>query len=229
MIPVKTDPRLISFNSLRKSIGWLSITLSPAMIAGNYFLADCSYIQQSISDYYFTVTGDLLVGIMCCMALFLISYKGYPGEQLDEWLTTVAGLLALGAAFIPTNEPLIQSCAIIHLPWNTNRSLTHNLLSSLLFISLALISMLLFTKGKGEPTREKRQRNKVYIICGSVMLMVIIVVPIYNQLVRANQDWEKYKLVFWLETLAMTAFGISWLVKGGLFLRDQPGSTGTNV
>jgi hypothetical protein len=163
-----------------------------------------------------------MVGIMCCLALFLISYKGYPGEQLDEWLTTISGLLALGAALIPTNEPLVQSCAIIHLPWNTNRSLTHNLLSSLLFIMLALISMLLFTKGRGEPTPEKRQRNKVYIICGSIMLMVIIVVPIYNQLLRTYPDWEKYKLVFWLETLAMTAFGISWLVKGGLFLRDKP-------
>lgn len=222
MLPGKTDPRLISFNSLRKSIGWMSVALSPAMLLGNYFLADCSYIQQSISDYYFTVTGDLMVGIMCCLALFLISYKGYPGEQLDEWLTTVSGLLALGAALIPTNEPLVQSCAIIHLPWDTNRSLTHNLLSSLLFIMLSLISMLLFTKGRGEPTPEKLQRNKVYIVCGSIMLMVIIVVPIYNQLLRTYPDWEKYKLVFWLETLAMTAFGISWLVKGGLFLRDKP-------
>ena len=222
MLPGKTDPRLISFNSLRKSIGWMSVALSPAMLLGNYFLADCSYIQQSISDYYFTVTGDLMVGIMCCLALFLISYKGYPGEQFDEWLTTISGLLALGAALIPTNEPLVQSCAIIHLPWDTNRSLTHNLLSSLLFIMLSLISMLLFTKGRGEPTPEKLQRNKVYIVCGSIMLMVIIVVPIYNQLLRTYPDWEKYKLVFWLETLAMTAFGISWLVKGGLFLRDKP-------
>lgn len=222
MQPIKTDPRLISFNSLRKSIGWMSVALSPAMLLGNYFLADCTYIQQSISDYYFTVTGDLMVGIMCCLALFLISYKGYSGEQLDEWLTTISGLLALGAALIPTNEPLVQSCAIIHLPWNTNRSLTHNLLSSLLFIMLSLISMLLFTKGRGEPTPEKLRRNKVYIVCGSIMLMVIIVVPIYNQLIRNYPDWEKYKLVFWLETLAMTAFGISWLVKGGLFLRDKP-------
>ena len=93
-LPVKYDPRLISFNTLRKSIGWLSVTLSPAMLLGNYFLADCSYIQESISDYYYTVTGNLLVGMFCCMALFLISYKGYPGEQLDEWLTTIAGILA---------------------------------------------------------------------------------------------------------------------------------------
>ena len=32
------DPRLISYLSLRKAIGWLGISLSPAMIAGNFFL-----------------------------------------------------------------------------------------------------------------------------------------------------------------------------------------------
>lgn len=31
-----------------------------------------------------------------------------------------------------------------------------------------------------------------------------------------------YKPVFWLEWGALTAFGISWLVKGGLFLKDKP-------
>jgi hypothetical protein len=137
------DPRLISFNTLRKSIGWLSILIPPAMLAGNYLLGDCSYVQESLSDYYYTITGNLLVGMLCAMALFLISYKGYPGDRLDGWLTTIAGLLALGAAFIPTNAPLINGCAVIHLPWNDTRSLVHNLLASLLFIDLALISLLL--------------------------------------------------------------------------------------
>jgi hypothetical protein len=216
------DPRLISFNSLRKSIGWLSILMPPAMLAGNYLLGDCSYVQESLSDYYYTITGNLLVGMLCAMALFLISYKGYPGDRLDGWLTTIAGLLALGAAFLPTNEPLMNGCAVIHLPWNDTRSLVHNLLASLLFIDLALISLLLFTKGRLQPTLQKQRRNRVYKICGYIILFVIILVPIYNQLVKSYPELKVYKLVFWLEWVAMTAFGFSWLVKGGLFLRDQP-------
>lgn len=215
------DPRLISFNTLRKSIGWLSILLPPAMLTGNYWLADCSAIQESLSDYYYTITGNLLVGMLCSMALFLISYKGYPGDWMDAWLTTIAGILALGAAFIPTNEPLINSCAIIHLPWNTTRSETHNFLASILFIDLALISLLLFTKGKGVPTAQKKKRNRVYKICGYIILFVIVMVPIYNRLVKIHPEWAAFKMVFWLEWLAMTAFGCSWLVKGGLLLRDK--------
>jgi hypothetical protein len=216
------DPRLISFNTLRKSIGWLSILMPPAMLAGNYLLGDCSYVQESLSDYYYTITGNLLVGMLCAMALFLISYKGYPGDRLDGWLTTIAGLLALGAAFIPTNAPLLNGCAVIHLPWNDTRSLVHNLLASLLFIDLALISLVLFTKGRLQPTMQKQKRNRVYKICGYIILTVIALVPIYNRLVKINPEWGAYKLVFWLEWIAMTAFGFSWLVKGGLFLRDQP-------
>lgn len=216
------DPRLISFNTLRKSIGWLSILLPPAMLTGNYLLGDCSNIQESLSDYYYTITGNLLVGMLCAMALFLISYKGYPGDRLDGWLTTIAGLLALGAAFIPTNEPLMNGCAVIHLPWNDTRSLTHNLLASVLFIDLALISLFLFTKGRGAPTPQKQKRNRVYKICGYIILFVIILVPIYNRLVKSYPELGVYKMVFWLEWVAMTAFGVSWLVKGGLFLRDQP-------
>lgn len=216
------DPRLISFNTLRKSIGWLSILLPPAMLTGNYLLGDCSNIQESLSDYYYTITGNLLVGMLCAMALFLISYKGYPGDRLDGWLTTIAGLLALGAAFIPTNEPLMNGCAVIHLPWNDTRSLIHNLLASVLFIDLALISLFLFTKGRGAPTPQKQKRNWVYKICGYIILFVIILVPIYNRLVKSYPELGVYKMVFWLEWVAMTAFGVSWLVKGGLLLRDQP-------
>lgn len=216
------DPRLISFNTLRKSIGWLSILLPPAMLTGNYLLGDCSNIQESLSDYYYTITGNLLVGMLCAMALFLISYKGYPGDRLDGWLTTIAGLLALGAAFIPTNEPLMNGCAVIHLPWNDTRSLIHNLLASVLFIDLALISLFLFTKGRGAPTPQKQKRNRVYKICGYIILFVIILVPIYNRLVKSYPELGVYKMVFWLEWVAMTAFGVSWLVKGGLLLRDQP-------
>jgi hypothetical protein len=29
------------------------------------------------------------------------------------------------------------------------------------------------------------------------------------------------KLVFWLEAIAIMAFGVAWLVKGGLFFEDK--------
>ncbi|OYZ01865.1 MAG: hypothetical protein B7Y37_04520 [Sphingobacteriia bacterium 28-36-52] len=216
------DPRLISIKTQVQSIGWLSVLLPVAMPAGNYFLAGCGFIQESVSDYYYTITGDLLVGLLCAVALFLISYKGYPGERLDNFLSSLAGILALGVAFFPTNETSADSCAIIHLPLNDLRNNLHNVFSAALFLVLSSISLFMFTKSKGAVmTKQKKMRNRVYRICGVLMLICIVVLAFYTN-VRDNMLWLKqYKPVFWLESMALLAFGISWLVKGGLFLKDK--------
>lgn len=216
------DPRLISIKTQVQSIGWMSVLLPLAMPAGNYFLADCGFIQESVSDYYYTITGDLLVGLLCAVALFLISYKGYPGERLDNFLSSLAGILALGVAFFPTNETSADSCAIIHLPLNDLRNNIHNVFSAALFLVLSSISLFMFTKSKGVVmTKQKKMRNRVYRICGVLMLICIVVLALYAN-VRDNLPWLKqYKPVFWLESMALLAFGISWLVKGGLFLKDK--------
>lgn len=216
------DPRIISFHSLIQAIGWLSVLLPAAMLVGNYLFGGCEAIQDSVSDYYYTVTGDLLVGILCAVALFLISYKGYPGDRLDSILSTLAGLLALGVAFFPTNETSADSCAIIHLPLNELRNNLHNVLSAALFLVLAAISLFQFTKSRGVTvTRRKKQRNHVYRICGVAMLVCIILLALYTNIRDHMPGLKPYKPVFWLESGALFAFGISWLVKGGLFLRDK--------
>lgn len=216
------DPRLISFKTLVQSIGWMSVLLPAAMLVGNYLFGHCYAIQDSVSDYYYTITGDLLVGMLCAVALFLISYKGYPGDRLDGFLSTSAGILALGVAFFPTNETSADNCAIIHLPLNELRNNLHNVFSAALFLILAAISLFQFTKSRGVViTRQKKQRNRVYRICGVLMLICIVLLALYTNL-RDTMPWLKaYKPVFWLESAALLAFGISWLVKGGLFLKDR--------
>lgn len=215
-------PRLISIKSLVQSIGWLSALLPLAMVAGNFVFGGCHCIQDSVSDYYYTVTGDLLVGILSAVALLLISYKGYPGDYSDNLLSTTAGILALCVAFLPTNENSTDSCAIIHLPLSELRNNLHNIFSAALFLVLSAISLFLFTKTKGVVvTKQKIQRNRIYRTCGVVMLVCIVVLAFYINL-RDSLLWLKpYKPVFWLESAALIAFGISWLVKGGLFLKDK--------
>ena len=221
-MPLNRDPRVISFSTLRKSIGWLSILLPATMLTGNYLFGSCHAIQDSVSDYYYTITGNLLVGILCAVALFLISYRGYPADNLDSILTTSAGIFALGVAFFPTNETSADSCAVMHLPLNDTRNIMHNLCAAGFFILLAVISLFLFTKSKGIPSSEKKIRNRIYTICGIAILVVIILLAVYSKIRTENPSLRRYKPVFWLEWGALTAFGISWLVKGGLFLKDKP-------
>ena len=134
----------------------------------------------------------------------------------------MAGILALGVAFFPTNETSADKCAIIHLPLNELRNNLHNILSAALFLILSAISLFLFTKSKGVViTKQKIRRNRIYRICGVIMLVCIVVLALYAN-VRDSLPWLKqYKPVFWLEYLALLAFGVSWLVKGGLFLMDK--------
>lgn len=216
------DPRLISIKTQVQSIGWMSVLLPGAMLLGNSLFGGCYCIQDSVSDYYYTITGDLLVGILCAVALFLISYKGYPGDRSDSLLSTMAGILALGVAFFPTNETSADKCAIIHLPLNELRNNLHNILSAALFLILSAISLFLFTKSKGVViTKQKIRRNRIYRICGVIMLVCIVVLALYAN-VRDSLPWLKqYKPVFWLESVALLTFGVSWLVKGGLFLMDK--------
>ena len=219
---LKEDPRLISFNTLRKAVGWLGILLPAAMLAGNLFLGSCHSVQDSNSHYYYTVTGNLFVGILCAVAMFLLSYKGYPEDNTDNILTSLAGICALGIAFFPTNDNSTDSCAIIHLPISSARNITHYSFAAAFFILLACISFFLFTKSKGNKTDRKKLRNSLYRIFSVLIIIFIVLIAVYSLFAKELSWLDKYKPVFWLEWLALIAFGMPWLIKGELMLRDKP-------
>lgn len=214
-----TDPRIISFSALRKAVGWLGICLPLVMLAVNAAWGGCTRLQDTVSHYYYTVSGDLLVGILCAVALFLAAYPGYRGCS-DRWWTSAAALCALAIALFPTNNNSADSCAIITLPDNHLRRVVHYVSAGAFFLILAGISLFLFTRGVPQPTPQKRQRNKVYRICGAVIFLCVVLIAVYGW--RQGADgWGQYKVVFWLEWIALVAFGLSWLVKGELVLGDE--------
>src|SRR5687767_1917242 len=100
-------PQLISPKTLRQAIGWLGILLPLAMVAGNSLLSSCHELQNSISHYYYTITGYWLVGNLCAVAMFLVAYKGY--SLRDNIAATIAGFSAVLIALFPTN-------AVQHVP-----------------------------------------------------------------------------------------------------------------
>ncbi len=218
----KEDPRLISFNTLRKSVGWFGILLPAAMLLANFAFGSCHAIQDSNSHYYYTISGNLLIGILGSVAIFLLSYKGYPDDKMDNILTTLAGICAFGIAFFPTNDNSADSCAIIHLPLSSARNSAHYIFSALFFILLAGISFFKFTKSKGTKTDRKLMRNKIYRACGILIIFFIGLIALYGIFGKHLHWVDKYKPVFWLEWLAFFAFGFSWLVKGEMVLRDKP-------
>lgn len=90
----------------------------------------------------------------------------------------------------------------------------HGTLAALL--TLAYFSLFLFTmtdSRKGPPTAQKLKRNVVYRVCGYTILSVSYK-PIAEKIPSLHP-------VFWLDSLAVEAFGVSWLVKGETILKDK--------
>jgi hypothetical protein len=192
------------------------------LVIGSIFFGSCEEIQPSISNYYHTAMRDVFVGYMCALSIFLLSYKGY--DLTDRIVSALAGTFGLILALMPTTfkTPLIPcdiQCDVNHPDWI---GITHLVSAGLFLISLACFSLFLFTKGETNPTPEKLIRNKIYRCAAYIMFTCISILILYFALPAATRETlEALKPVYWLETIAIMAFGVSWLVKGGLFFRDH--------
>lgn len=220
---LKTDPNrdmIISFRAIRKSVGWLGILLPVAVYAGTVIFGSCPTLKPSISDYFYTIMGSVLVGVLCAVALFLFTYKG--PAPIDEIMSSLAGIFALGIAFFPCNVTDGQSyCNIISRDSSDLRNSIHYCSAAGFFVVLAVMSLWLFRKtDKPNPGVMKRSRNHVYLVCGIIMLAALAAI-LALKLFGLGEKLGYLKPTFWLELIALWAFGISWLVKGELVLKDK--------
>jgi len=207
--PKSPDSLIISYLTLRKIVGLLAVSLVPVLVLGSFILDHTKQVQVSVSAYYYTSMRNALVGIICGISLFLLSYNGYT--WLDALASKSAGILALGIAFLPTSEISDKTDTISKL---------HYITSGAFFTILSLMSILLFTKSAGNMTPEKKKRNRVYRTCGVIMLICVIGIPITGiPAIRERIGFLKPTLI--LEFFALTSFGISWLTKGEFILQDK--------
>jgi hypothetical protein len=215
------DPQLISYITLRKAVGILGILFPVVIVGGSFIIGGCEEIQSNLSTYYHTRMRDLFVGILCAIALFLFAYKGYT--RIDSIAGNVACVFAILVAFFPTSttEPL-TSCILNPYENNISSSI-HFLSAGGFFLTMAYFSIFLFTKKEPNSTRMKLKRNRVYRICGYIILGSILLMAVFYSLdkYKVLPDLTRYDPILWLETLALWAFGVSWLVKGRTILTDK--------
>ena len=214
-----SEQLIISFLSIRKAIGILGIALPLVLLIGSLLLDNCEQIQGSISAYYYTVMRNAFVGILCAVSFYLFSYKGY--DRKDRILSGICGLASLGVAFLPTSvDPPLTAC-VNELVEGSIISSLHFLSALVFFATSAFVSIFQFTKGSPAPTAQKLKRNSVYRICGIVMILCIITIGLYTAVLKAHfPSLIGLKPIFWLETIMLWAFGVSWMVKGEFLLED---------
>ena len=159
-----------------------------------------------MSAYYYTNMRNPLEGILCAIGLFLICYHGYTKQ--DSIISKLSGIFCIGIAFLPTADSTVKTDLV---------STLHYICAGIFFALLAYMSIFLFTKSAGYMTKQKIQRNRVYRVCGIVMAAAILGIPFDQQ-----PGIAFLKPTLLLETIALTAFGVSWLTKGELILKDKP-------
>jgi hypothetical protein len=210
---------LISYQNLRKSIGFLGITLPFILLLGNYFIDHCGLIQISISHYYHSIMRDVFVGIICGVALFMFAYYGY--DKQDKIAAKIASFSAMGIAFFPTQaaeNSLFCSSRFVAISDLSTK--LHYFSAAVFFLTLSYFCLVLFRKGNPNPTSQKSKRNFIYLICGFLILICLLLIAIYQFSGPHSSQIADLKPVFWLESLALIAFGVSWLIKGEAILGD---------
>lgn len=209
--------------TLRKLIGVLGMSLPLLLFLFVFIDADYGAPLDSISHYYHTRAGSVLDIIVGLLAIFLIIYKG--NNRTGFYISLVAGVFAVLMLLFPTgNIADVCNCEledhiISYVDENKFRILFHLICAAIFLLALAYISYFVFTKPDFEQIEVKKRNILIYRICGTMILIsvVLIAIGIYTK----NQWYSNNHLTFWLETVAIEFFGISWLTKGGAFQKDK--------
>ncbi len=196
-----------SYLALRKAVGWIGILLPFTLMLGVFLIFKGEIIQKSISHYYHSGMGDVLVGALCAVALFMFFYSGY--DKWDDWTGNVAGFFAIGVAWFPTTEVGASDLT----------GKIHFTCAALFFLTLAIFSLFLFTRKGSNPTPQKLTRNKIYVVCGLIIIACLVAIATYLNFIHSDNHGSGF--VFWAEAIALVAFGVSWLTKGGTLYPDK--------
>jgi len=207
-----SQPLVESYLLLRKAIGIIGVALPFVLALGKWWL-DQPGIESSMSAYYYTIMGDVFVGSLCAVGIFLFSYRGY--EARDRWAGKLAAFFAIGVALFPTSPA--ENATELEL-WVGQ---AHYSFAAVFFGTLAYFCLVLFRKtDPSKPmTAEKIKRNLVYSVCGYAMLLCIVLLLVVSKLEASLPSAQN--LIFWLEAVMISAFGVAWLTKGEAILQDQ--------
>lgn len=213
---------VFSYLTLRNLIGFSGILLPLILAIVPKRPSDYYGFEPSISDYFYTDRGDILVVVLCILGAFLITYTGYNWKE--QLLTFVAGICGIGVAFVPTKMECLECKLSVHTGSGGVFSFIagtgwHFAFATTFLFCLAIMSLVFFTRGKEDDQHkqadgnlsQKGKRNIVFKICGWTIIGSLVILGLYF-IVRP--DLGKFPVIFTFETLAVIAFGISWITKG---------------
>ena len=187
---------------------WVSL-LGAVLVAHTKGFPEGFWNLLSISETYYVTPP--LVGILTTAAVVLICYKGYSLK--DHVISALAGIFGLMIVLFPCECPAASDIVgFFQLPVKIS-NVIHCASAVAFFLLLSYMSLCQFTKG-GKDTPHKRIKKIIFKVCGFGMLgaLALMVIPV-----------TFFAKTFIVEAIALTFFGVSWLVKGEFlgFLSDE--------
>jgi hypothetical protein len=217
--PVIND-NIISYLTLRQAIGWLGL-LMPFMVRFGAGFLDGIHTNDSISAYYYTCMRDVFVATLVLIGALMACYRSQ--DWYDNLITIIAGLSAIGMGLFPMppdfSDQLLRDypslAANTKCCLNTCQFDYHSIFSVIFFAAIFYQVSFQFSDPKlVNPGPQKQSRNQVYKVCGFLMFIAFLAIG----LIKLQNNGGS---IFWPETLAVVAFGVAWLVKGRIVLKEQ--------
>jgi hypothetical protein len=201
---------LRSYLLMRTVIGLIGVALPLVLLLVDGLFLAGDMPRGSLSAYYHTGMRDIFVGSLCVVGVFLITYMAFH-YNWDNVLSTVAGVAVLGVANFPTggNSPLTP---LQQRLGERNVSTGHLVCAAIFILSLAVISFLFGRREGLRPDRNPEQQvrgRRLHYACGWAILGAVAYVLVTKWL----GQFDEHSL-FYGETIAVLAFGASWLMKG---------------
>lgn len=195
---------------LRKIIGIVAMVFPFALLLGTLTGGSVPMLG-SLSASYWSNASPIFIGMLVTFGIFLSAYKGY--DTADQVITTSAGISMLGVALFPTLGR--TDYLFMFIPPDVT-AVIHTVFSVIAFSLLGFMSLFQFTKHFGEITKNKKKRNLIYRICGVIIFAsILLMIP-----AKLLDFTEVIRLFFWLESLVVISFGVSWFVKSKALFKD---------
>jgi hypothetical protein len=203
------SPLVQSYLFLRRAVGAIGLGLPVVLIVGN-LLWPPGMLLLSISSSYYSPLRGVFVGSMWALGVFLVSYRGYGA--VDDIAGDIAGVAAVGLSLFPTTPDFGPVSG-----WQQVIGYLHMGFAGVFFLTLVFFCWYLFPRsGDSPPTRRKLLRNVVYRVSGGLILLSIVLIAVVE---FASVSLSLHPML-WLETVAILAFGVAWVVKGEALLAD---------
>ena len=210
--PLIETTEIKSFSGRKNLIymGLLGIFLPFILYVGNYVLTGCYIPLNAISSYYYSGMKDVFIVVLGAFGMFMFIYKGY--DKWDYYYTFISGVCAICVAILPTSiESGMHEC-INETNLNGLVGIFHFIFAAGFFIALTILAFFQFTKTNNQLKR------RIYRTCAVTMLAAIILIAVVLLWDLEQHPKMQWYPVFWLESIAVIAFGISWVVKSNLWI-----------